>query len=1018
MSDIQDTPAQIQADAAAQTPIQQPQNPLDAGSIPPAPVAPPPVQATMPEDDSINVFNPQGDLVSIPKSSLPNAVNQGFKVAQDDEVHQHFNEEKYGGLGQQTKAFAEGAAKAATFGLSTQVEKSFGVKPEDIRGREETGMGGTLGQVASLAVPFAPEAMAVNSVGHAVEAALPAATTLAKIGSAAAKSSVETALVQGGDEVSKMLSADQPPANAVETAVANMSLAGLLGGALGGGVAGISPLWKAAGGQKVNALLNGLADRAGGIEGQLPESPAVQFMKKTGMDMPPELGALISGDKDLNSKALNLLQTDTNRSGIEYQKTFDKFKSDLGDMLATNLGKAPEEVPTIADLDRYNTGKSLGDTLAKEYDTQLAPAVKGFEEYSNKYEKLALEPSMADKSLDPEVSKAYRKASDQLAQLQNKVAALEQSGDINKAIEAAGRAQEAQTNVLEMQKKLGLPGTTDTIAQRINQLAEKEGWTTSPSSDVMKLVNTATNEVPALKTLGQLKSYISQLNDKAFADPLNGPLKRAGGMINGILKDQESELLAKTIGEKEGAEAYAKFTEARKAYAAQSKVKEYLDSVLHAKGSTSGYAKSIRTMGQQDGEKLLQRLSGKNDADLLAFLQKQYPETSKILKDHHINELLAGANEAGKINPNRLTKGLNKMSPQMRSFIANPEQLQRMQGVSEMMEHLKEATKNYNYSNSGRLAHNLLSEFGAGATNAIGAIAGHSPFVGAITGYLGKAIGKDIPDAYRLALLKKYGSNAPVNSQAFVSMADFINHTIQGQNLMGKATKNLFKAGAEVLPQSQIPTANERAKLDKQLKLIANDPMQLQKAGGDTSHYMPEHGAAMAQTATQAAQYLNSIRPQSGVTNPLDTKMKPNAEQQHNYDNALNIAQQPLTVLQKIQQGRLNSNDLTHLQAMYPNLYASMRQQVTDNMSAALEKGQQIPYKTRIGLSLFLAQPLDSTLTQQAIQATQPQQQQGPQMQQPGKPPAASSVKPISKLPATYRTPSQTADERRATQKD
>lgn len=1013
MADIQDTPEMIQADAAAQQPA--PIAPQAISPIAPAPVAPQAVEASIPEDDTINVFNPQGDLVSIPKASLPNAVKQGFKPAQEDEVHQHFNEEKYGGLGQQLKATAEGAAKAATFGLSTAVEKSFGVKPEDIRGREETGPGGTIGQIASLAIPFAPEAMAVNSVGHAVEAALPAATTLAKIGSSAAKGAVETALVQGGDEVSKMLSADQPPANAVETAVSNMGLAGLLGGALGGGVGAISPLWKATGGQKVNAILNGLADRAGGIEGQLPESPAVQFMKKTGMEMPPELGALISGDKDLNAKALNLLQTDTNRSGIEYQKTFDKFKSDLGDMLATNLGRSPEELPTISDIDKYSTGKSVGDTLAKEYDTQLAPSVKGFEEYSNKYEKLPLEPSVGDKKLSPEINQAFAKSQAQLEKLQNKMARLEKSGDVEGAVQAAHEAQEAQTNMLAAQGKASVPGTTDTIAQRVNQLAEKEGWTTSPSSDVMKLVNTVAKEIPALKTLGQLKSYISQVNDKAFADPLNGPLKRAGGMINSILKDQEGELLSKTIGEKEGAEAYGKFAEARKAYAAQSKTKEYLDSVLHAKGSTSGYGKAIRTMAQQDGEKLLQRLSGKSDADLLDFLSKNYPETSKILKDHHINDLLASANEAGKINPNRLAKSMSKMSPQLRSFIASPEQLERIQGVSDMMEHLKEATKNYNYSNSGRLANNLLSEFGAGATNAIGAIAGHSPFVGAITGYLGKAIGKDIPDAYRLALLKKYGSTAPVNSQAFVSMAQFIDHTIKAENMIGKATKNLFKAGAEVLPQSQIPTANERAKLDKQLKAVAKDPMQLKNAGGDTGHYMPEHSAAMAMTATQASTYLNSIRPQSGSGAPLDSKLPPNPMQKAQFDNALDIATQPLLVLNKISQGRLNSNDLVHLQAMYPNLYTRLRQQVTDNMSKAMEKGDQVPYKTRIGLSLFLAQPMDSTLTGESIIAAQPQQAQAPQMQQPGKPPASSSVKGISKLPETYRTPSQVSDERRAT---
>jgi hypothetical protein len=48
-----------------------------------------------------------------------------------------------------------------------------------------------------------------------------------------------------------------------------------------------------------------------------------------------------------------------------------------------------------------------------------------------------------------------------------------------------------------------------------------------------------------------------------------------------------------------------------------------------------------------------------------------------------------------------------------------------------------------------------------------------------------------------------------------------------------------------------------------------------------------------------------------------------------------------------------------------------MVQKLTNEMIGVTEKEMSIPYKTKMSLSLFMGQPLDSTMTPQFIQATQ-----------------------------------------------
>lgn len=976
------------------SPIQQPE---------PQQVAAAPMPA-----EQVNVFNRDGDLVSIPKEHYEDALNQGYQPATEQDVIQHFQEEKYGGLGQQAVAALEGGASAATFGASTGLEKALGVKTEDIQGRKETGIGGAVGQVAGLLIPGAPEARALKTVGEAIHAAIPATTIMAKVGSGAARAAAETAMVQGGDEVSKMLADPSKANDAAQTALMNVGLAAMMGSAIGAGTSSINPLWKAGGGSKVGTILKAISDRAGGIEGVVPDEVNATIAR-SGMQLPPEIKAGLSPDPAIQEMVSTLNQSDTTASGRSFQEKAQQFRKDAGDAIADSFGRKLEDIPDHGEISKYESGKSIGQTLAAEYKEQMNPLVKAYDDIRSKYGNIPLDQSAGTKSIDPEIAKQISKAAGEVGKLSKAAKALQDKGDVQGAIEASAKVNDAQNELINLQTRATSPGTVDTIVHDISTLAQKEGWTASPSSDIMKELNRIQKELPNAKTINELGNYIKAVGTNMQSDPMNGPMRRAGGMIKSIMKKAESDLVGRTVGSEEGEAAAASFDQARKAYAVQSTLKEALDSRLHAGGSTAGFEQSLKTMAQTDGETLLRRLSGTNDTDLLNILSSKYPKTAEMLKNYHINEILARSKEGDTLKPDKFIKSLNKISPELRGFIANDQSLSRVKAISSLLEQFD--TIPHNFSNTARTVDKLFQGIPATAVGIATMLASHNPVTAVLLASLTKALSKDIPDATRLALLKFLGSGQPIEAEGFHAAVNFINDTIKGQNLASKAVKNILTAGSEVLPQSFLPNEASRKRLDKQLKAIQTDPSLLQNTGNKTAHYMPEHGTAMAQTATQASNYLNSIRPGNVQKSPLDTKQPPNSVQQASFNRALDIAEQPLVVLQRIKDGTLTSKDLIHLQNISPNAYSMLRQKLTEEISSATEKGISIPYRQRLGMSLFLGQALDSTMTPNGIVSAQPKPQQPPQQQQA---PAQAKTSVLKKMPDMYRTPSQASEQHRA----
>lgn len=303
------------------------------------------------------------------------------------------------------------------------------------------------------------------------------------------------------------------------------------------------------------------------------------------------------------------------------------------------------------------------------------------------------------------------------------------------------------------------------------------------------------------------------------------------------------------------------------------------------------------------------------------------------------------------------------------------------------------------------------------APGALGASAGAS--VGALlAGPTGSAVGA-LAGGTSLApffnfvlpsLIKFLGKAGPANPAGIKAAVDYTAHAVQADITLSKLAKAVFKVAPS---QIKLP---DTSKLEKQIsKLNANPQSLLNKPPSPIAYYMPDHAAAMDEATANAISYLNTIRPSDDKAGPLDPPSPPSSTEKAAYKEALIIAQEPTIVFEKIKEGTITKEDITHLTSMYPGLYSSMSKKLVQQMVDADAKGELIPYKTRIGLSMFLAQPMDATFQPQAIMNAQTTskgmreaKQQQDQAAQGGGSTGVKSSPGLQKMPSIYSTPGQT----------
>lgn len=889
-------------------------------------------------------------------------------------IDQEMKEEKFGTPGQQVLTGIEGAAKGFAGPIATWAEKGLsdigvpGLTPEEQEARAEvnpwthglaeagtfagslltgTGEAALLSKAGEAALPIA-EAIGIGGKG---------AGMLGKIGSHVVRGAVENGLYQTGDEVSKWI--NDP--NSIESAIPQIGLAAAIGGGIGLGGGAISEMWKSKIGPKVGGILNSVSKRLGGIEG-IEHTPIDEIAANTGMELAPEIRSAMSDDPLAREYAGKLAQSPSNK-GREFQESLQEARSNAGDALSQSLGYEPSAVPD--EFDKNSHGKGIGEAIADKLDELVEPLKGEYEAHQGKFSGKNLDESIGER-LDRSTAEINR-AEKALTKAVKEAVEAQASGDPGKAIEAATKVEEAQGALKAAHTDAATPGTKDVLVEKLTQLADKEAW--DPDGNIMKKVGEIQARIPKLKTLKDLTDLIQQVSEKLPFDPFNGKQNRAAGMIKGLLRDTESELIGSHIGSEAGQEAVESYRATQKAYSQASRLVDELETRTGKLGTTSQAASSLRDMSKTDAEKLARVFSGKNDADAIRFLNEHFPEAAEKVRSMHAEEILSHAKSDTGIDPHKVLKKLNALSPQQRDFVIPGGARSRVDAIETMIDHLKDT--NRNWSNTGRQVANVMHDVSSSAVGMVAMLLGHNPAVSLLLGGLTKYASKEAPDAVRLGLLKWLGSNKPIEAGAFKTMVEMINSTMKGEALSNRATRALFSGANKVIPEHLFATTHDTENLDKKLKKVDQHPPSIEDANTMVGYYMPNHGMAMGATTANAVGYLNSLRPQSTKTAPLDSDIEPTHAENEKFNRALEIAQQPLTAVQHIVDNQLTSDDVTHLKTLYPSLYTRLSHKITDEMINHTSKGKEIPYDLRFGLSTFLGQALDSSFNPQEIQANQ-----------------------------------------------
>lgn len=981
-------------------------------------------------------------------------------------------EEKYGTPEQMGKTVLEGLGRGVLGPVAPYLEKNLGwSKEEDILGRMKTNpITSTAGEVGGLLIPGSGEgaalehasqaAGALTEAGRASQAASevnkalglvgPEASKtvdlmtqdmpyLSKVGTSALKSATEMAVLEGSNEVTKEVLND--PESSAETAISNIGLGAAMGGAGGALVTGVvSPLWKATLGPKLEGMLSSVnRDIATGVESGKQDPmlrPVIRKAMSSMLGVPPE-----AIDDYLAHHAA--IQTAPEMQDL-YEHTMDHVGKVYDDIESSKLSAA-EAKTRFNDLEQ-----SLNESFRQ----------RGFDaQQSSNAAKYALRDAQTKLATDLE-----QKAMDSAAHITGGVESLR-----NKVIQGSQKAYEvldsanaiidlkSMFNKIEEQATaLEAEGTQEAKqqAQKLRSygqgLSEQftDGKTTGPQAK--KLIqgldkvgkydfNASSFDKSLSNQFNQLRYHLDDMLKKAVPD-----YKKA---MKPVAKDTSLLAQLKKYGEESGA----------------------VRSVRNLKNAAN-YKSEIPLLQELEkatGSKFLHDIEPYASSELREKLMKSMPEFAEAektasdlisLKDPatkaRLVEALNAAPEKKALNAaeealqraQQAKEGLNGITErnlqQRLKTVATPgkniqleeamKKIPGMQGktIPELLNLLrikesfdKNATRGSKHVNlyaglMGGLSEMLFRHGMPGL--AVGALQG------AAVDNFGPQMAKNLLDKYmshfgniaehtaenkmgaaKTVMAKILGAQTPANAEGFKAATDFVSQNIKGHEALVKATKNVFRPGAQVYSITTGQRVAERDKLDKKLDEFTHDPSRM-TAQGPLSHYMNDHKTAATNAISRQAQYLQSIKPQPHKPGPFDREIKPSEMDLARYHRAQDIANNPNLVLQHVKDGTIQVSDLQDLKSMYPKLYPKMQTMLMKEMTNHSVDEGTIPYTTRMGVSLFLQQPLDATMSPNSIQAAQAQPASQQQQQSQGK--TKKGTNSLNKLPGQYKTTSQSAE--------
>lgn len=167
---------------------------------------------------------------------------------------------------------------------------------------------------------------------------------------------------------------------------------------------------------------------------------------------------------------------------------------------------------------------------------------------------------------------------------------------------------------------------------------------------------------------------------------------------------------------------------------------------------------------------------------------------------------------------------------------------------------------------------------------------------------------------------------------------------------------------------------NEYQDKSSQIRQLASVPPEdlaehLGKTHQVLQNVAPNIAPHVHATAFRAINFLNGKLPGNGNELAQDPEQEPSRAQKSQWLDLHSVVNNPLSVLDHVENGTLNHHHMEALTSVYPDLHQEMVSKMAEHLGDMKMKGKELPYQRRLQVGLLMGQPLDSTMTPQSMQA-------------------------------------------------
>ena len=870
----------------------------------------------------------QGQPVSASFDEARELVKQGTHSQPTPEQLQYLLDKKeFNSPIQQIGAFTEGMLEPNTFGAYGKLASAMGLTDEEsILKRQEFNpglhaLGEAAGTVAGIAL--APETSLpglITKAGTAAQKAI-AAKGLGKVSQLAIQGAVEGALYTAQHEVSERLLGD--PSATAENMLSDIGLSAALGGGLGLAFSPVSigidkAINSGRGFVGRGATAKSIGNKAIPMTEMLPSMGIPEAERAGIVDGMRQLRDNV-GELDEAVKDLGLPDIDAFRSASPFVKKMYaggvRNPTWVGAGLAGDLQQGYKTIEGVVDnalgadigLTKADAGRALKESIVSKVDSEYQPIKQIFSEMKDAGSIVPLEEN-AVKSLSKDVG-------------------------------------------------------------NIESLMVREGVPLSKNSAGYKLSQRVSEEVKNLRTVDELQRYRTQLGqDIPIASQQE---KHVLGEIRNKIDDTiELSIIKEAKNIPEGSPLKARFdqllidnTLSKEAYGV---LKTKIQDLGKGLGKNFKGGQGVQAfkdwLEETAPEVVADKLFTKNNSEFLSFFKQSFPEESKLLASLKKSQLRDKALEGGIVDPSTVLKEIDKLEPEAKEFLFSADELKNLKQSALWVDVAKEVSKGFNPSETAG-AMSWLDLFNP--------LKFHE-FVGKNTGDL---IKKHVINQ----LVRSSPGDAPM-IMAITNMANFAAKTRDrverySGGIFGKAAQTMIESNRKKEEEGMLPASTpvKMNKIGTMVKAYSNSPgsliEHLANNTGQVSGYAPDSINSFSASVGTAVSFLASKVPEEVKASPLDAPSVPSNDKIEKFNRYAEVVDNPISVLAKVKSGNLLPQDIETLTVVYPQLYSQMQQSVYGKLIDFTSKHDvsEIPYKTKLGLSMFLGQNLDSTMSPQGI---------------------------------------------------